>query len=274
MPNNTLNPGPVLIFDIKGPMAHFRKYYTNSSSLSYLFPPRTVVVGLIAGLLGLPSERHTKEKEKAYYEKFGNERCLVAVSVRTKVRRMMQKVNYSATDDFPKTPAKLVLKMMGGEIGHTQIPLEILLPEDTNEIIYRVYFFHADEKEVYAKLKEGLEKQKFAFPPYLGLTEFLASIDYIGEGRVTKNSTDKTIELNTTCKLKDVELDFTDDDVQYLTEKMPTGFSNDRTPQKPEEYVLEVKGNKMKVKLKDDSICYSVNYSENGCRVIENIMFM
>jgi CRISPR-associated protein, Cas5h family len=80
MSSNGLNPEKVLVFDIKGPMAHFRKYYTNSSSLSYLFPPRTVVVGLIAGLLGLPSERHTKEKRDIYYEKFDEKRCLVAVS--------------------------------------------------------------------------------------------------------------------------------------------------------------------------------------------------
>lgn len=68
MSSNDLNPEKVLIFDIKGPMAHFRKFYTNSSSLSYLVPPKTVVAGLIAGLLGLPSERHTKDKEETYYE--------------------------------------------------------------------------------------------------------------------------------------------------------------------------------------------------------------
>ncbi|GCC11174.1 CRISPR-associated protein [archaeon] len=266
------DPDKVLIFDIKGPMAHFRKYYTNSSSLSYLFPPRTVVFGLIAGLLGLPSEKHTKEKEEVYYEKFSNDKCLVAISVRTKVRRMMQTVNYSATDDFPKTPAKLMLKMIGGEIGHTQIPLEILLPENDNEITYRIYFYYVDEG-IHDNLKNRLEKQRFEYPPYLGLSEFLAVVDYIEEGKLSKNLK-RDVELNTACKLKDVELDFSGDDLQYLTEKMPTGFLNDRTPQKPEEYVLEVKGEIMRVKLKDDSICYSVNYSENGCRVIENIMFM
>jgi hypothetical protein len=55
---------------------------------------------------------------------------------------------------------------------------------------------------------------------------------------------------------------------------MPTGFSNDRTPKKPEEYVIEVKGNLMNVKLKDNAICYSVNYLEDSFRIIENIMSM
>lgn len=114
MSSNDLNPEKVLVFDIKGPMAHFRKYYTNSSSLSYLFPPRTVVVGLIAGLLGLPSERHTNEKGDIYYEKFDGKSCLVAISLRSKVRRIMQTVNYS----FTKTDGKKI-----DFSKHSQIPL-------------------------------------------------------------------------------------------------------------------------------------------------------
>ena len=255
-------------------MAHFRKYYTNSSSLSYLFPPRTVVTGLIAGLLGLPSEIYATEDKKPYYESFGSDISLVAVSVRTKVKRMMQTVNYLATDDFPKTAGKLLLKMTGGEIGHTQIPLEILLPENDDEITYRVYFYHDHkDEEIYDDFKQRLEEQRFVFPPYMGLTEFLASIEYIDEGKVSKNP-EQEVELNSVCKLKEVELDFSGNNLQYLTEKMPTGFLNDRTPKQTEEYVLEVKGGFMKLKLKEGAVCYTVGYSEDGHALIENIMPM
>lgn len=264
MSSNDLNLEKVLVFDIKGPMAHFRKYYTNSSSLSYLFPPRTVVVGLIAGLLGLPSERHTNKKGDVYYEKFDEERCLVAVSLKSKVRRIMQTVNYIRTKS---------LSEVDGSAGGTQIPLEILLPESDNEITYRIYFYHVDEGEIYDNLKRRLEEQRCIFPPYMGITEFLASIDYLGEGIISRNP-NRGVELNSVCKLKEVELDFSGKYLQYITEKMPTGFLNDRIPRKPEEYVLEVKGKLMKVKLKDNATGYSVNYSEDGCRLIENIMFM
>lgn len=263
MSNIDFNPEKVLIFDIRGPMAHFRKYYTNSSSLSYLFPPRTVITGLIAGLLGLPSERHTKEKEDIYYEKFDENKCLVAVSLRSEIRRMMQTMNYH----FTKTQNKEI-----SFSKHSQIPLEILLPENEPEITYRIYFYHLDE-EIYDKLKERLEGERFAYPPYLGITEFLASIDYIGEGKISKNAK-REVELNSVCKVKDVELDFSGKDLQYITEKMPTGFLNDRTPKKPGEYVTEIKGQVMKVFLKEGVASYSVSYSDNGCRSIENIMFM
>ncbi len=254
-------------------MAHFRKYYTNSSSLSYLFPPRTVVTGLIAGLLGLPSEIYAKSDEEPYYEMFDVNKCLVAISVRTRVKRMMQILNYLATDDFPKTSDKLLLKMMDGKIARTQIPLEILLPEDGNEITYRAYFYHVNEEGIYDQLKRRLEEEKFVFPPYMGLTEFLASIRYVDEGKVSKNPK-REVELNSVCKLKEVELDFSADNLQYITEKMPTGFSNDRTPKQAEEYVLEVKGGIMKVKLKEGVVCYTVSYSEGGRALIENIVSM
>jgi len=273
MPSNDLNHDKVLIFDVRGPMAHFRKYYTNSSSLSYLFPPRTVVTGLIAGLLGLPSEIYAKGNGESYYGKFSSNKSLVAVSVRSKVKRMMQTINYLATDNFPKTPDKLLWKMTGGEIGHTQIPLEILLPENGDDITYRVYFHHVNEEGIYDKLKRRLEEQRFVFPPYMGITEFLASVVYIGEGKLSKNPKQE-VELNSVCKLKEVELDFGGDNLQYLTEKMPSGFLNDRTPKQADEYVLEVKGGIMKVKLKEGAVCYTVSYTEDDHALIENIMPM
>lgn len=260
---NDFTSDKVLIFDVKGPMAHFRKYYTNSSSLSYLFPPRTVVVGLIAGLLGIPSEKHTKVIEDIYYEKFDKKKCLVAISLRSRVRRIMQTVNYIRTKS---------LSEVNGSAGSTQIYLEILLPENSNEIAYRIYFYHMD-REIYNGLKERLEKKIFIFPPYMGITEFLASINYVDEGKVLKN-TNQEAKLDSICKLKEVELDFNGKDLQYIIEKMPTGFSNNRIPKESYDYVCENSGNAMNVKLQDNVSCYSITYSENNRELTENILFM
>jgi len=260
---NDFTPDKVLIFDVKGPMAHFRKYYTNSSSLSYLFPPRTVVVGLIAGLLGIPSEKHAKIEEDIYYEKFDQKKCLVTLSLKSKVRRLMQTVNYIRTKK---------LSEVNGSAGGTQIYLEILLPENCNAVTYRIYFYHTD-REIYNKLKKRLEKQRFIFPPYMGITEFLASIDYINEGKALKYLNQK-VELNSVCKLSEIDLDFTGKDLQYITEKMPTGFSTNRIPKEPSDYICEIKSRAINVKLKDNTSCYSIIYSEGNKQLIENILFM
>jgi CRISPR-associated protein, Cas5h family len=79
----------ILIFDLVGMFAHFRKFYTNSSSLSYAFPPRTVITGLLAGILGY-------ERDK-YYEEFSSENCSVGLAIKNPIRKLVQTVNYIRT---------------------------------------------------------------------------------------------------------------------------------------------------------------------------------
>ena len=154
----------LLIFDIKGPIAHFRKFYTNSSSLSYSFPPRTTITGLIAGILG-------REKD-TYYEEFSSEKCKVAVSIRKPVRKIMQTVNYIQTKK-----SEGGIKAVNLSAGHTQVPLEIVLPLETDDLIYRIYFYHR-ENTLY-ELKEALEKERFVYPLYLGISEFIAEVKFV-----------------------------------------------------------------------------------------------
>ena len=77
----------VAVFDLTGSMAHFRKYYTNSSSLTYGFPPRSVLMGVVAAVLGMERD--------SYYETLDRGRFSVAVKVPG--RRLMQTVNYTRT---------------------------------------------------------------------------------------------------------------------------------------------------------------------------------
>jgi len=258
MGKDTYQPDKVLIFDIKGPFAHFRKFYTNSSSLSYTAPPRTVLAGLIAGLLGMPSEHHTTDKSKIYYEILKHESCFISVSLRARVRKIMQTINYS----YSKTQNKEV-----SFSKHSQIPLEILTPINRNNIRYRVYF--SIEENIYDDLKKRLVDERFVYPPFLGISEFLASVDFIGEGSMSVLFS--TTELHSICKLDFVEEFINNGEFQYMTEKMPTAFSNERVPEKPDDYVVEVKGRSIKARFKEEGIFYSVKYKENGIDVIENI---
>ena len=253
----------ILIFDIKGQMAHFRKFYTNSSSLSYLFPPRTVLAGIIAGILGLPSERFSKDKTSIYYELLNKNNCFIGLGLKSKIRKIMQTVNYS----FTKTQNNQIL------FGKpTQIPLEILLDKKFgNEITYRIYFSHNDEK-IYKDLKKIIEMDKFAYPPYLGISEFLATTKYINETEIVENETTNNIEISSVCKLKDIKLNFDKPGFQYLVEKMPTGFLNDRTPLQTEDYVIEV--NKGVIQGIPKTKYYFLSYSDNGNQLNENILFI
>jgi len=154
----------VLIFDLLGPMAHFRKYYTNSSSLTYGFPPRTVLMGVVAAVLGY--ERDT------YYEAM--DRGCFAVVPRVPCRRLIQTVNYVRTKSEDLTE----LRRLGRARG-TQVPLEFLLPARGNSnLCFRIFFAHPDAdlmKEAACRLKEN----RSYYPLYLGLTECIARGEYV-----------------------------------------------------------------------------------------------
>lgn len=155
----------VLVFDLLGPMAHFRKYYTNTSALTYGFPPRTVLMGVVAAVLGF--ERDT------YYEVLGHGRY--GVAVKTPVRRLLQTVNYVRTK---KEDLGLMRRLQ--QVPGTQNPLEFLLPAgETKALCFRVFFSHPD----FALLKDAavrLQEGRTCYPLYLGITECLATSRFIG----------------------------------------------------------------------------------------------
>lgn len=151
--------GPLLVFDLVGPMAHFRKFYTNSSSLSYPLPPRTALMGLIAALLGWERD--------AYYEALGIDQAHLGVALQTPVRSVMQTVNYLFTKN----------EGWDGSQGHTQIPVEFILPRPPERFLrYRIYFAYLNPMLI-EKLAEQLARSEYAYPLCLGLTECPAWVE-------------------------------------------------------------------------------------------------
>jgi len=256
----------LLIFDIKGPMAHFRKFYTNSSSLSYTFPPRTTITGIIAGMLGRARD--------SYYGEFSCEKCKIGVSIRTPVRKVIQTVNYVRT----KSLGELNLSK-----GRTQIPLEIVLPsEDADMVKYRIYFYHAEE--IFYIFREILEKGKSVYPPYLGISEFIAEVefvDFIGQDKIIKVSDFSIpVEIATVINVEQIpkgSLIFEPNSgvpLQYVKERMPFEFDSERKLKKTTSYIYEKNHNMIKLN-KINGNFYRINYQyhkEN--EIIENIVFM
>lgn len=122
----------ILSFYLRGKMAHFRKFYSNSSALSYFIPPRTTIVGIVAGLLGYERD--------SYYEKFSLDRCHIAIASCEPIKKNMQKMNYLMIESLND--------LNGSQEYHSQTPVELVIPQDIRKgyVNYKVWFHHEDEK--------------------------------------------------------------------------------------------------------------------------------
>lgn len=122
----------IISLHLIGKMAHFRKFYSNSSALSYYIPPRTTICGIVAGLLGFERDR--------YYNDFSIDKFKVAVACQKPIKKTTQKINYLMI----KSPNDL----NGSQENHSQTPMELIIPENIREgfVDYKIWITHKDEK--------------------------------------------------------------------------------------------------------------------------------
>lgn len=120
----------VLSMRIRGKMAHFRRYYSNSSALTYSVPPRTTIAGILAGLLGYERDN--------YYELFNLDQCHIALTNAAPIKKMVQKLNLLMIKTFND--------MNGSQDNHSQTATELVLPQNirTGMLDYRVWVHHRD----------------------------------------------------------------------------------------------------------------------------------
>jgi len=244
----------LLIFDLVGQVAHFRKFYTNSSSLTYTFPPRTTLTGIIAGMMG--------KKRDSYYDEFSTRNCKIAVSIMTPLRKSIHTVNYLLVTN----PGQL-----NGSAKHTQIPVEILLSEK-GEIRYRIFFYHSNNT-IMDQLLHILPKNSPVFPPYLGISEFTARVEFVQLTKdISLEKTDK-IKIKSVVNMDSVKkngliIKSSSKSLQYITELMPLEFDSKRRVISKAVFTYEKEQNPLNVKLKKPF--YRVRYNNTE----ENVLFM
>ncbi len=239
-----------LVFDIEGRFAHFRKIYTNSSSLSYIVPPRTTTAGIIAGILG-------RERD-SYYEEFNSDRLHIAIKVESKIYSIMQTLNYiKATSPNGIFQPK----------EHTQIPFEVLTSYEN--IRYRIYAA-SNDKALIHELETRLINEKYVYPPCLGVAFFTGSIDYIGRAKIVEMENNEFIPISTVINVDDIdEIDISSiEDVVMLKELMPRDFKDGRNICKANSYLVTKEPRNIVAKL--NTPYFLAEYNGNK----ENIMFM
>lgn len=146
----------VLVFDIWGKYAHFKKIYATTSALSYAIPTKTAIYGYIGAILGL------EKNENRYLQYFENKSCLIGIAVRK----------------------PLVMKRLGinlkAELGRKKenAPPKPTMMEFVQNPHYRIYFAHSDDT-FFNKLENALRQHHCVYTPTLGLANLLSSFELI-----------------------------------------------------------------------------------------------
>lgn len=246
----------ILIFDLEGTMAHFRKFYTNSSSLSYSFPPRTVITGIVAGVLGYERD--------SYYDDFNTNSCRIGLSIRKPFRKIIQTVNYVRTKG---------LNELTGSGGHSQIPLEFLIPID-EVLVYRIYFKH-ENKDIYKNLSHRIKNDIFEYPPYFGISECIAKINFVDETEDIDIYNKEDFQISTVLLIDKIEsIDFKPGYRYMKEDRVPIEFNSDRRIKRIGAYLYEQQCKPIYgIKFKENEV-FKLTYKDKNTKVEEFIVFM
>lgn len=167
--------GDLLVFDIEGYFANFRKGYTTTSPLTYDFPPRTVLIGMLGAMLGY--------NESTYIESFSVDKCKIGIRI-LKDNNMKHGYKIRLKENWREGPGgKAEMKNV------SQVGLEVLRYPS-----YRIYLHHID-KNIFNVIKDFLSKGESIFNPYLGLKEFACRLKYVDIYHFRRHSENNFIKI-------------------------------------------------------------------------------
>lgn len=224
----------VLVFDIWSDYAHFRKFYTTSSPLTFSFPPSSTIAGVLGAIYGAGKDK--------YLEVFSLDRCKIALKIVNPVKKVRMGINLINTKGGYWT-----LFSNQYHEPRTQIRTELL-----KDPYFRIYFTHKDEK-VFKRLTELLKEHKCIYTVSLGLSELLADFKYVGEYNSETRSDNELVELQTPV----IESELIKNGLEieagkkYFKEKMPIKMNQERIVEKYDDVIFEPDGKTIKAKVKN-----------------------
>lgn len=230
----------VVVFDVWGDYAYYRRGYTTTSTISYPFPSRTTIAGFISGILGYSRD--------SYYELFNEENSLIGLKIINPIKKTRINLNYINTKE------SMHLFEIRSNGKRTQVPAEFL-----KDVRYRVYV-SLNDKEKLLDLYELVKEHKSVYTPYLGITECLCNFELVGDGIYSVEEIDgENVQIDSVILKKDVNLCI-ESGKKYGVVKSPGFMNNDRSVKTFLEFYYEDNGKSILVdsckyyKIGDDNV--------------------
>lgn len=223
----------VLVFDIWGDYAHFKRIETTTSPLTYLIPTGTSLTGLIAAIVGL-------EKD-SYYELLSPENFKFAIRIMEPLKKIGININLIKTDDGFYLWDNI---MRGGE-PHSPTPFEFVKRPK-----YRIYLWlnqqNEKSRDVYNKLKAYLKKHQSFYTPYLGISELIANFKFVGEFPAKGPRKVEEKEIHSVVRKEKAKL-IVEKEKRYGKDRIPIFMDKSRITQEYDDVFYEINGKMMKI---------------------------
>jgi len=212
----------VLAFDLFGDFAHFRKYYTTTSPLTFSFPPPPTISGILGAIYGTP-----KNENQII---FGYDNCKIALQIRKPIKKIRMGLNLINTkNDKSFRPIK---------DEHYQ-PRTQIRTEFVKSPIYRIFISHEDEK-IFNSITNHIRSHTCIFTVSLGLSELLADFQFVGiyEAQEIKNYEGEvcTVIPKKLLGQKGINLE---ENKKYFKEKIPIKMTTDRVVEIYDDIIYE-----------------------------------
>lgn len=162
----------LLVFDVWGNFAHFKKIYATTSALSYPIPMKTNLIGLIYAING-----ELNNSQDDYLEFFQNESSAIAVQIINPIRMQRYNINLRPT----------INRYIN---NHKPTTMEFVYRP-----WYRIFFWHED-KDFYNKLKERLKTHQTFYTIVLGISNLIGNFEYIGDFETKEKTHEENVMVH------------------------------------------------------------------------------
>ena len=210
-------PREVLAFGLWGDLAHYKKYYTTMSPLSFSIPTGTVLRGILGAILGIPADEAPEQFHDTYIG-LALEKPVKKVTIPLNNVKVTSKKHFSRYEqhkpsnyEFVKDPAYLV-------------------------------YVNCEQQDMQTELYQRLREHRSVYTVSLGLSETLANfgsarmLQVQAFGRATTDI--RTIVPRT--KMKPTRDTF--ENARIFAEKVPVRMLNSREVIQYEEYLFDADG--------------------------------
>lgn len=230
----------LLVFNISGEYGHFRKFNTTSSPLTYPFPTRTAISGILGAILGIEREVGPNKFNPGVTpvnEIFAETNSKIGVQIINPIKKV--NIGFNLLDTGKSASTFFNIK------NRTQIEFELLKNPS-----FRIFFSH-DDVTIANELSERIKKVNHHFTPYLGLSQFTCSIQWEGVEEIkSATSINDYIPIETVINLSKLKVE---NPIQfgngsYVTETMPIFMGRDRVVTNYSEIILDRDRNPILIK--------------------------